>query len=239
MRILVTNDDGINAEGIKILVDVAKKYGEVICIAPFSEQSGKSQCIVVKTPYKISKVEPISEGVLTYAVDSTPADCVRMAHYYLKLDFDLVLTGINNGYNLGEDILYSGTIGAASEGILCGKKAIAFSGPRNNFEGLKENIDMMIKYVMDNKLLDKCNLWNINICDNPKGIKFASQGSTHFDSYYDEVGNDMVLSKGAPDFAREKDKINSDVWNIYNHYITITPLVVDRTNFNVLNKFNN
>ena len=107
MRILVTNDDGVNAQGIKILANVAKKFGEVVCVAPIYEQSGKSHCIDIKEPFVVKKYNDILPEVKTYVVDSTPADCVRIAYYYLKEDFDIVFSGINNGYNLGEDILYS------------------------------------------------------------------------------------------------------------------------------------
>ncbi len=238
MRILVTNDDGVNSYGLEILVKFAKKLGEVFCVAPINEQSGRSHCIVIKEPFVVRKYEDIMPGVKTYGVDSTPADCVRVAHYYLKEQFDIVLSGVNNGYNLGEDVLYSGTIGAASEGILCGKKAIAFSTARNHFEHIEDELEKIIHFIDDNKLLEHHNLWNINICDSPKGIKFTNQGYTNFDAYYEKLDNDLIMSRGAPDFAREKDRIGSDVNAIYHHYISITPLRVDRTCYEVLNKVN-
>ena len=236
MKILVTNDDGVNALGIKILVNVAKKFGEVMCIAPSEEQSGKSHSIIIKEPFTVKKYEDIMEGVKTYAVDSTPADCVRIAYYYLKEDFDLVLSGINNGYNLGEDILYSGTIGAASEGILCGKKALAFSTKRNHFENLEQELEKILRLIINEKLLDIHDFWNINICDNPKGVKYTYQGCTYFDAYYEDVERDMVFSRGGPDLSKEKDREGSDVCAIYNSYISISPLTVDRTDYNILNK---
>ena len=97
MRILVTNDDGLNSAGLKILVDFALNFGEVICIAPIEEQSGKSHCIIIKEPFVIKNYEDIVPGVKTYALSSTPADCVRIAYYYLKEDFDLVLSGHTHG----------------------------------------------------------------------------------------------------------------------------------------------
>ena len=239
MRILVTNDDGINALGLKILVAAAMKLGEVICIAPLYEQSGKSHCIVIKEPFLVDKCEDILPGVKTYTVDSTPADCVRVAQYYLNEHFDIVLSGINNGYNLGEDILYSGTVGAASEGVLCGKKAIAFSTARNNFDKLEEELNKIITYIIENELIEKHSLWNINIPINPKGVMYTSQGCTNFDAYYELVGKDLIFSRGGPDFAREKDKVGSDVCAVYNNYISITPLVVDRTSYDILKKINN
>jgi 5'-nucleotidase len=239
MRILVTNDDGVNALGIKILVNVAKKFGDVICIAPIEEQSGKSHCIIIKEPFEVFKYDDIEEGVKTYGIGSTPADCVRIAHYYLKEDFDLVLSGVNNGYNLGEDILYSGTIGAATEGILCGKKAIAFSTKRNHFEDLEKEVEKVIKLILEEKLLDLHDFWNVNICDNPKGIKYTYQGCTNFDAYYEDVDTNLVFSRGGPDLSKEMNRTGSDVCAIYHNYISISPLSADRTNYNILNKVQN
>lgn len=239
MRILVTNDDGIDAYGLKVLVKFAKRFGEVICVAPMVEQSGKSHCIIIKESFKVVKHDDILPGVETYVVDSTPADCVRVAHYYLKEEFDVVFSGVNNGYNLGEDILYSGTIGAATEGVLCGKKAIAFSTCRNHFNDIDKELETVYQYIIDYKLLEIHDLWNINICENPKGMKFTNQGNTNFDAYYEEVGEEKIFSRGGPDFSKEKERYGSDVNAIYHNYISITPLDADRSNYLILNKVNN
>lgn len=238
MRILITNDDGVSSYGLKVLAKFAKKFGDVFCVAPIKEQSGKSQSIIIRDPYSIVEYEDILPGVKTYGIDSTPADCVRVANYYLKEDFDLVLSGINNGYNLGEDILYSGTIGAASEAVLCGKKAIAFSVHRDSFKDIDEQMEQVIKFINDNKLINMHNLWNINICEAPQGIKFTNQGYTNFDVQYFKVNDGKISSKGAPNFSKEKERYGSDVNAIYNNYISITPLNVDRTNYVILNKVN-
>jgi 5'-nucleotidase len=238
MRILVTNDDGLNSVGLKILVELALNLGEVICIAPMEEQSGKSHSIVIKKPFKVVQYEDIIEGVKTYGVSSTPADCVRVAQYYLMEDFDVVFSGINNGYNLGEDILYSGTVGAATEAVLCGKKAIAFSTTRNSYENVTDEFAKVFKLIEEKQLLDMHYLWNINVCDSPLGVKFTTQGKTYFDAYYEELGNNDIFSRGAPDLSKEED-VNTDVCAIYNHYISITPLTVDRTAHNILQKINN
>jgi 5'-nucleotidase len=235
MRILITNDDSINAQAIVPLAQWARRFGDVTVVAPKFEQSGKSHSIEIFKPFEVKKLWE-EEGFRGYSLDSTPADCVRSAYYYLHDDFDLVLSGVNNGYNLGEDILYSGTVGAASEGVLCGKKAIALSTKRGLFEDFEKQLENTIRYIIDNKLLDVNDLWNVNICDEPKGIKYTLQGCTNFDAYYEEVGEDLIFSRGGPDHAREKDRFGSDVNAIYHHYISITPLCVDRTNYNVLNK---
>lgn len=107
MRILITNDDGIGAPGIIALARWAAKLGKVTVAAPSSEQSGRSHAINLTTPYKIKKV-PFPDGIEAYSVDSTPADCVRFGLLSLEGGFDLVLSGINRGFNLGDDIGYSG-----------------------------------------------------------------------------------------------------------------------------------
>ena len=238
MRILVTNDDGINSNGLEILVKFAQKFGDVICIAPKEEQSGKSHCIVIKEPFTVEKCDDIVDGVSTYVVDSTPADCVRIAKYFLLEEFDVVFSGINNGYNLGEDILYSGTVGAASEAILCGKKAIAFSTKRNCFNNIIDELEKIYKIIEEKQLLEVHDFWNINICDNPLGVKYTSQGVTNFDAYYEQLENSYVLSKGGPDLSKDLN-LDTDVNAIYHNYISISPLTVDRTNYNILKNLNN
>lgn len=236
MKILVTNDDGIKADSLKILVKAAKKMGEVMCIAPIEEQSGKSQSLIIRDPFIFKQVEDIIEGVKTYVISSTPADCVRVAYYYLKEDFDMVFSGINNGYNLGEDITYSGTVGAACEGVFHSKKAIAFSATRNGFNNIEKNLDIVFKEFESKKLLDIHDFWNVNICEEPKGIKYTMQGYTNFDSYFVKLEGDYIAARGAPDHARDKDRELSDVSAIYNNYISITPLSADRTNHSILKK---
>ena len=126
MRILITNDDGLYAEGLKILVEKARKYGEIVVVAPKEEQSAKSHSINIKTGIECKKVN-LFEGIDSYQIDSSPADCVRYAYYGLKLDFDLVFSGINKGFNVGEDIMYSGTCAAIFETESTKRNGIAFS----------------------------------------------------------------------------------------------------------------
>lgn len=233
MRYLITNDDGINATGLKILAKIAKKYGNVICVAPLREQSAKSHGLNIRTTYSVEQVADIIPGVKSYAVDSTPADCVRVAHYYLNIDYDVVLSGINNGYNLGEDIMYSGTLGAAEEGVLLGKKGIAFSTARNKFEGLEMALCDIFRYLNNEELIKKSDLLNINIPNDYKNIKITKQGRTNFITYYKQISDKVVSPEGTPDNSRKYDDINSDVLTIDNKCISITPLIIDRTDYKV------
>lgn len=231
MRILITNDDGVFAPGIKLLVQKAVKYGDVIVVAPEREQSAKSQSINIRRGMKFKKIEDIIPGVDTYAIDSTPADCVRFARYFLKDQFDMVFSGINNGYNLGEDILYSGTVGAASEGVLANGKAIAFSCTYNDFSEIEKWFDKIMEYILEKRLLEKGNFYNVNVPLNAKGIKITHQGYTNYDNNF-ELIEGVVWQKGRPCFAKDIN-ITSDVYAINNNYISISPLSVNRTDLTV------
>jgi 5'-nucleotidase len=153
MRILITNDDGIGAPGIRVLAEWARGLGEVTVIAPKTEQSGKSHAIDFTRPIEIKKVEYM-EGVTAYSMDSTPADCIRFAHFGLKEEYDLVLSGINRGFNLGKDIVYSGTAGAIFEAGRLGINAIAFSTHPKSFDSAAKYLDKAYGFITDNNLFD-------------------------------------------------------------------------------------
>ncbi len=227
MRILITNDDGIQAEGLKILVEKAKKYGDILVVAPLYEQSAKSHSICVRRGIKIAESNAFP-GIKAYTVDSTPADCVRYTAYGLREDFDIVFSGINCGFNLGDDIFYSGTVAGASEGALVGKKAIAFSSHWQGYEGAIAYFDIVMEYIFSNKLLEKANVLNVNFPRKVEGIRIAKQGYTHYDSHF-ICDNGEYFQKGKPFFDLEKENVDGDVYAINHNYITITPLTVDRT----------
>ena len=129
-RILITNDDGIRAPGIIRLAEAAREYGEIVIVAPETEQSAKSHCITIRKPLAVSRQPFPVSGVTAWACDGTPADCVRLALAYILPEApDLVLSGINYGYNISTDIQYSGTVGAAMEAAHEGIPAIALSEP--------------------------------------------------------------------------------------------------------------
>lgn len=237
MKILITNDDGYNAIGIKTLVQKALKYGEVLVCAPKKEQSAKSQAINVRTSFKIKKVKDIVPGVDTYYVDSTPADCARSAYYYLHYDYDIIFSGINNGYNMGEDISYSGTVAAASEAVYINKKAIAFSTEPNDFSEIEKRFDDIMEYIINNKLLDKWNFYNVNVPLNSKKIVLTRQGKTNFDTYF-EGKNSNLMQLGSAHHELDGNSEN-DVYAIYKHNISITPLTVDRTDVKTYNELKN
>ena len=235
MKILITNDDGINAEGLKLLVEKAKKYGEILIVAPLYEQSAKSHSICIRRGIKIEE-NFMFPGVKAYTVDSTPADCVRYARYGLKADFDIVFSGINQGFNLGDDIMYSGTVAGASEGALVGKKAIAFSSYWGGFEGADEFFDEAMNFILKNKLLEETDLLNVNFPKDINGIKITRQGKTHFNTLFVREG-DEYFQRGEPHFELEKEVLESDICSVINDKISISPLTIDRTDIKSYNKF--
>ena len=129
-RILITNDDGIRSPGIIRLAEAARDFGTVVIVAPETEQSAKSHCITIRDPLVVTPHSFPVPGVTAWSCDGTPSDCVRMALVYILPEPpDLVLSGINYGYNLATDIQYSGTVGAAMEAAHEGIPAIALSEP--------------------------------------------------------------------------------------------------------------
>ena len=129
MKLLITNDDGFSAPGIQLLANVAAEFGQVTVVAPACQQSGISHRITFENPLNL-----VEKGTNAYSVDGTPADCVRVALSLWEGEFDCVLSGINDGANLGVDIYYSGTVAAAREATFFGLRSIAFSQYRANYQ---------------------------------------------------------------------------------------------------------
>ena len=140
MRILITNDDGIYAEGVLPLVQWAKTKGEVTVVAPKVEQSAKSHGIEIHKAFYAKQVD-LFEGVTAWEVDSTPADCVRLAVLGLHMEFDLVISGINRGLNIGRDTMYSGTVSAVFEAGNLGINARAVSTSPEYYKDAAKEMD--------------------------------------------------------------------------------------------------
>lgn len=164
MRILITNDDGIEAVGIQKLAEMAKKLGEVWVVAPEGQCSAMSQKITVTEKLRLAKAGnfPVS-GVKAYRLGGTPADCVKVAVEYLMTEKpDIVFSGINNGYNAGIEVSYSGTVAAAMEALLKGIPAVAFSVEANGiFDVVDENLLALAKELTE-KPAGAGKIWNVN-----------------------------------------------------------------------------
>jgi len=240
-RILISNDDGINSSGLNALSQALKPLGQVIIIAPDREQSASSHALSLHRPLRIDK---LSENV--YSVDGTPTDCINLAiNGFLKNKKpDLIVSGINKGENLGDDITYSGTVSAAIEGTLLGIPSIAISQEGRcdfDFEAANYYIYDLAKYVLFNPI-PRNTLLNINIPNLPlnkiKGIKIATQGKR----IYEEPIVEKTDPRGKKYYwigGNELDSViieNSDIEAVKSGYVSITPIKLDLTDYNFIEK---
>ena len=235
MRILITNDDGVFAEGIRLLAEWAKKLGEVTVVAPKREQSGKSHAINFTEPMEIKRVD-IMDGVEAYSCDSTPADCVRYGIAGLNRTYDLVLSGINRGVNLGVDMIYSGTVAAIFEAAYWNHNALAFSTYPDAAEDAAKELDNIYNYIKERKLFDHNPIYNVNIPKESCGIKITQQGSPYFDDEFKHIEGDLYLQTGNridDDFPLD---LTRDTVAIENGYTTLTPVTLLRTNMEAFAK---
>lgn len=163
MRILVVNDDGIQAPGIRKLAELAKEFGEVTVAAPKRQCSGMSHRITVDLGMEIAKVDFPVEGVEAYSIDGTPADCVKLAiRNVLEEKPDVVFSGINKGYNIGYEILYSGTVGAAMEALVHGVPAIAYSQDDTADYAVVEKYFGELTEILLKQKIGEGQIWNVN-----------------------------------------------------------------------------
>lgn len=242
MKILITNDDGIQSEGLQLLCRRLAEKHEVYVVAPDGQRSATSHCANFYKKIYIKKLANFHNATQAYSCTGSPADCVKFAESVLQIAFDLLISGPNNGENTGNAILYSGTIGAAEEGVLCGYHSIALSrlGRDGSYEStvdfLVENLDELVKYNFPNTLL------NINVPDLPKsqikGVKVARESVDKLYHDYMEKQSDEEdcwVSTGFRVELSERER-ETDVILSEEGYVTITPLTVVRTNFDVLPK---
>lgn len=227
MRILITNDDGIQGEGLLHLVKWAQKLGEVVVAAPKYEQSAKSHTIEIHKSFEAKQVEYLP-GVTAYAVDSSPADCVRFMLLGLKEQFDLVLSGINRGLNVGSDIMYSGTVAAVFEAAALGVKALAVSTEPRYISDAWEHLDCVWEYFARHELLDKHTIYNVNIPAQPaEGIRITRQGGPYCSDDFLPEENHMYRPKGKPVYAPSDHCFDTDTV-LTDRMMSIMPLTTQR-----------
>ena len=237
MKILITNDDGIRSPALPSLVKWASALGEVTVVAPKHEQSGKSQSIDFFREVEIKRYD-LGVDCEAWAMDSTPADCVRFATIGLDRSYDLVLSGINRGYNLGDDIAYSGTVGAILEASRLGLRAIALSTDTDGFDAALAELDEAYRYVTEKNLFAYTDLLNINFPNHKsKGIRVTQQGGMFYSDGFVCRGNDLYIQVGEP--VREGNDLGVDIQAVINGYISITPLTAKKTDFTALEKIKN
>lgn len=227
-RILITNDDGIDASGIIRLARVAAKYAEVWVIAPDGQRSAASHSITLRGYIDAFPVEFPVEGVKAYAITGTPADCVRVGSLnIMPKKPDLVFSGINFGYNAGTDVQYSATVGAAMEAVFQGIPAVAFSeGINDGYKVTDVYLEDIVKEVLDTTYVP-FEIVNVNFpyCkpEECKGIlrdRICSAGYIYKDSYDSEEiegGMRYRVNGQFTDIAEE----NSDLRALFSNYISI------------------
>lgn len=248
--ILVTNDDGINAPGIRTLIKLMNTIGDVCVVAPDSPQSGMGHAITINdTLYceeiKVAKGEPQKE----YTCSGTPVDCVKIAvNEILKRKPDLCVSGINHGSNSSINIIYSGTMSAAVEAGTQGIPSIGFSlldySLDADFEPAKKYITKIVKQYLD-KGLQKGVVLNVNIPKlsekEIKGIKVCRQANAHWEEKFDKrtnpLGREYYWLTGK--FVIEDKGKDTDEWALENGYISVVPVQFDLTAHHVIKDINN
>lgn len=248
MNILLTNDDGILAEGIYELAKELEKYHNVMIVAPHEENSAKSHSITIYETLEVKEVKLDGLKSKAYSVTGTPADCVRIAMDQLvdPKDIDIVISGTNKGLNAGMDVLYSGTVSAAIEGNIQNLPAIAVSAEyKNDTCNFKraascavEVLDMVLKHEKVNEeLLLNLNVPYLEEDEDIKGIKICKLGEAVYDYFkVDTNGNNNGTSRSFKIMGREEKEfqVDTDRYYLEMKYATITPLKYNMTNEIVL-----
>jgi 5'-nucleotidase len=239
MRILLTNDDGIHAEGLSVLERIARQLSDDIwVVAPETDQSGLAHSLTLSNPLRLRKIDDRH-----FAVRGTPTDCVIMGVKHLMPDApDLILSGVNSGSNMADDVTYSGTVAGAIEGTLLGIKSIALSQEYNldgsarvlPWEVVEERAPAILKKVLDVEL-PKTVLININFpsCSAAEiaGTRVTAQGKLSHGLTIEERHDGRGLPYYWLRYGRGKDvpAENSDVAALAKNFISVTPLQLDLT----------
>ncbi len=239
--ILVTNDDGIAAPGIRALIEVARELGDVLVIAPDKPQSGQGHAITIKLPLRVHPVD-IFEGIDAYECSGTPVDCVKFAKYKLLKgrQIDLCVSGINHGGNAAINILYSGTMSAAMEASIEGIDSIGFSLLDYSWEADFSAARVYARRLMEKVLsegLQECKLLNVNIPRLPleqiKGALVCRQAACDYSEEFIE-GTDPHGQKYywlGGEFMEDGATEGTDVWALKQGYVSIVPSTHDLTSY--------
>lgn len=244
MRILVTNDDGIHADGILHLANVARKYGEVKLVAPDRERSACAHAMTLRDPLRV-KERPV-DGMEGYEVNGLPVDCVNVGLTVAWPDgCDLVLSGINNGPNLGFDVTYSGTVAGAMEGTINKIRSVAVSmcvfaegAPFHYDTGsrwLDDNWDMLMALPLSELTFLNINVPAIDFAE-IEGHKFVGMGRRVYQDRVerreDPWGRPYYWQGGV--VVMRPDEADTDVWAVSNGHVSVTPVSLDWTDHSLV-----
>jgi len=233
MRILVSNDDGYQAEGIKKLTQALSEIAEVIVVAPNENKSAASSSLTIGKPLMPVKID---ENI--FAIDATPSDCVHLALCgFLKESIDLVVTGINLGANLGDDVIYSGTVAGAIEGRFLGLPSIAISLASwkcKHFETAAIIAKRLVEKI-EKAPLSHNTIINVNVPDVPieqiKGIKSTRLGNRHMSEPSIQDQNDPSLYWIGENGPEADNGEGTDFYAVNNNFVSVTPLQIDLTKY--------
>lgn len=246
--ILVTNDDGISAPGIRALIEVMKELGDVVVVAPDSPQSGMGHAITINSTLHIEKVIIDDGGQPEYSCSGTPADCVKLArNEILDRKPDLCVSGINHGSNSSINVIYSGTMSAALEAGIEGIPAIGFSlldyNYNANFEASKPFVrkitENVLKHGLPNDVVLNVNIPNLKKQD-IKGVKVCRQARANWEEEFDKrktpQGKDYYWLTGK--FVNLDGGEDTDEWALENGYISVVPVQFDLTAHHSIQQLN-
>jgi len=247
--ILVTNDDGITAPGLRLLIDVMSELGDVIVVAPDSPQSATGHAITINNTLQINKVSKDNDAIIEYSCSGTPVDCVKIAvHEILKAKPDLCVSGINHGSNSSINVIYSGTMSAAVEGGIEGIPSIGFSLSDYNWDAdfapTRNYVRKIAREVLKNGLPDGVIL-NVNFPKlkekEIKGIKVCRQAKAIWEERFDKrqtpMGKDYYWLSG--EFVNLDKGEDTDEWALANGYVSIVPVQFDLTAHHAIQTINN
>ena len=242
--ILITNDDGVAAKGLRCLDEVAMEFGDVVVMAPQSNASGQSHSITTTRPLRVREVKQ-AEGLSVYCCDGTPVDCVKLAtEYFCPRRPDLVLSGINHGSNSSINVLYSGTMGGVIEATALGFDAIGFSllshNPDADFSHAIPYVRQIIGQVLEKGLPEDVSL-NVNIPTAETGIKgirvcheAKARWNDSFEKRIDPQGRPYWWLTGK--FVCNEPPRSSDEWALNNGFISVVPVHPDYTHYKVIDE---
>ena len=245
-KVLLTNDDGYDAPGLKALVKAFQKHAECFVVAPLSERSASGHAVTLRNKIRVKELKERGH-LMGYAVDGTPADCVKFAlkEHYKNDAPDLVVAGINPGPNLGVSVYYSGTIGAAREAVLAHIPAFAIS--LNSFakSGFTKYAEWTVETILriQKTKSNKQHFYNVNIPKlkgkKPRGVRFTHQAHSRFEEEFVEVGKG---SRGIRTYHLTghmevlKETGYSDDEAVRNNYISVTPCQLDTSDYSEIKR---
>jgi len=234
VKILISNDDGYQAEGIKTLTRYLSQDHEVVVVAPSENKSAASSSLTLNKP-----LQPIKVDDNIYSIDATPSDCVHLAlSGFLDDEFDLVVTGINFGPNLGDDVIYSGTVAGAIEGRFLGLPSVAISlasWEGKNFESAGRVASQVVNQIHTSQLSHDTVL-NVNVPDVPyediQGFQTTRLGKRHMSEESTQDQDDSSKYWIGENGKESDNGVGTDFHAIANNYVSVTPLQIDLTKYN-------